>query len=63
MKLDITTTITLAYLLGRLELLGGSVLAGNNCVKHEFSQIVRTLNKLGVLNNTQLNSLLKEYIM
>ena len=46
-----------ADLLDRLELLGGSILAGNNGVKHEFS------NKLGVLNNTQLNSLLKEYVI
>ena len=52
-----------AELLDRLELLGGSILAGNNGVKNEFSKIPHTLNKLGVLNNTQLNSLLKEYIM
>ena len=51
-----------ADLLDRLELLGGSILAGNNSVKNEFSQIVHTLNKLGVLNNNQLNNLLKEYI-
>ena len=47
----------------RLELLGGTILAGNNGVKNEFSKIAHTLNKLGVLNNTQLNNLLKEYIM
>ena len=52
-----------ADLLDRLELLGGSILAGNNGVKNEFSQIVDTLNKLGVLNNIQLNNLLKEYII
>ena len=46
-----------------LELLGGSILAGNNGVKNEFSQIVHTLNKLGVLNNNQLHNLLKEYIL
>ena len=50
-----------ADLLDRLELLGGSILAGNNGVKNEFSQIVHTLNKLGVLNNNQLNDLLKKY--
>ena len=50
-------------LLDRLELLGGSILAGNNGVKNEFSKIAHTLNKLGVLNNTQLNSLIKQYIM
>ena len=51
-----------ADLLDRLELLGGYILAGNNGVKNEFSQIVHTLNKLGVLNNNQINNLLKEYI-
>ena len=49
-----------ADLLDRLELLGRSILAGNNGVKNEFSKIA---NKLGVLNNTQLNSLLKEYVI
>ena len=52
-----------ADLLDGLELLGESILAGNNGVKNEFSQIVHTLNKLGVLNNNQLNNLLKEYII
>ena len=52
-----------ADLLDRLELLGGSILAGNNGVKNEFSEIAHTLNKLGVLNNTQLNSLLKENVI
>ena len=52
-----------ADLLDRLELLGGSILAGNNGVKNEFSRIDHTLNKIGVLNNDQLNNLLKEYIM
>ena len=50
-------------LLDRLELLGGSILAVNNGVKNKFSKIAHTLNKLGVLNNNQLNSLLKEYIL
>ena len=52
-----------ADLLDTLELLGGSILAGNNGVKNEFSKIAHTLNKLGVLNNNQLNNLLKEYII
>ena len=51
-----------ADLLDRLELLGGSILAGNNGANHEFSKISHTLSKLGVLNNNQLNSLLKEYL-
>ena len=50
-------------LLDRLELLGGSILAGNNGVKNEFSEIAHTLNKLGVLNNNQPNSVLKEYVI
>ena len=50
-------------LFDRLELLGGSILAGNDGVKNEFSQIAHTLNKLGVLNNEQFNDLLKEYII
>ena len=50
-----------ADLLDRLELLGGSILAGNNGVQNEFWKIAHTLNKLGVLNNNQLNNLLKEY--
>ena len=50
-------------LFSRLELLGGSMQAGNNGVKNEFSQIAHTLNHLGVLNNTQLNSLLKKYVI
>ena len=52
-----------ADLLDRLELLGESILAGNNGVKNEFFKIAHTLNKLGVLNNNQLNSLLKEYVI
>ena len=50
-------------LLDRLELLGGSILAGNNGAKNEFSKIAHILNKLGVLNNNPLNSLIKPYIM
>ena len=53
---------TMLYMV-RLELLGGSILAGNNGVKNKFSKIAHTLNKLGVLNNNQLNSLIKQYIM
>ena len=50
-------------LLSRLELLSGSILAGNDGVKNEFTQIVHVLNKLGVLNNNQLNDLLREYVI
>ena len=49
-------------LLTRLELLGGSVLAGNNGVIPEFSQIVYLLNQMKVITKKQLNDLLKNYI-
>ena len=41
-------------LLDRMELLGGSILAGNNGVKNEFSQIAHKLNQLGTIPNKQL---------
>ncbi|XP_068697740.1 uncharacterized protein [Montipora foliosa] len=50
-------------LLSRLELLGGSILAGNNGVKNEFSAVAHALNKLGVLDNDRLNDLLREYVI
>ena len=40
-----------------------SIMAGNDRVKDEFTQIAHTLNKLGVINNNQLNDLIKEYII
>ena len=49
-------------LLDRLELLGGSILAGNNGVIPEFSQIAHLLNQMGVVTKKQLNDLLKKYI-
>lgn len=52
-------------LLSRLELLGGSMSAGNDSsdVREEFTNIVYLLNKLNVINNKQMNDLLKEYII
>ena len=50
-------------LIDRMELLGGSILAGNNGVKEEFSQIAHKLNQLGLINNKQLIDLLQQYIM
>ena len=47
----------------RMELLGGSILAGNDSLKNEFTQIAHTLNKLGVIDNNQLNDLLREYVI
>ena len=49
-------------LLKRLELLGGSILAGNNGVLQEFSQIAHLLNQMKVITKKQLNELLKTYI-
>ena len=50
-------------LLKRLELLGGSILAGNNGVIPEFSQIAHLLNQMKVISKKQLNNLLKNYIL
>ena len=49
-------------LLNRLELLGGSILAGNNGVIPEFSQIAHLLNQMKVISKKQLNDLIKTYI-
>ena len=49
-------------LLKRLELHGGSILAGNNGVIPEFSQIAHLLNQMKVISKKQLNDLLKSYI-
>ena len=50
-------------LLDRLELLGGSILAGNNGVLQEFSQIAHLLNQMKVITKKLLNDLLKKYIL
>ena len=49
-------------LLKRLELLGGSILAGNNGVIPEFSQIAHLLNQMKVISKKQLNDLLKIFL-
>ena len=49
-------------LLKRLELLGGSLSAGNNGVLPEYIQIAHRLRDLGVVTNNQLNALLRKYI-
>ena len=49
-------------LLNRLELLGGSLAAGNNGVLSEYIQIAHRLRDLGVVTNNQLNALLRKYI-
>ena len=50
-------------LLDRMELPGGSILAGNDSVKNEFSQIAHKLNQLGMISDKQLNELLKTYVL
>ena len=50
-------------LLDRLELLAGSIFAGNNGVKREFSQISHLLHQLKIITKKQLNDLLKKYIL
>ena len=50
-------------LLSRLELLGGSIAAGNDLVKERFTQTAHTLNEIGVINNYQLNKFIKEYVI
>ena len=50
-------------LLERLELLSGSILALNNGVLQEFSQIAHLLNQMKVITKKQLNDLLKKYIL
>ena len=49
-------------LLHRLELLNGSLVAGNNGVLPEFIQITHRLRDLGIITNNQLNSLLRKVI-
>ena len=51
-------------LLSRLELLGGSMSAGNdsNDVREEFVNIAHMLNKLKVINNKQMNDIMKNYL-
>ena len=50
-------------LVNRLELLAGSIIAGNNGVKQEFSQIAHLLHQLKVISKKTLNDLIKKYIL
>ena len=49
-------------LLKRLELLGGSLAAGNNGVLFEYIQIAHRLRDLAVFTKNQLNKMLKKYV-
>ena len=50
-------------LVKRLELIAGSIIAGNNGVKQQFSQIAHLLHQLKVISKKTLNDLLKKYIL
>ena len=49
-------------LLNRLELLDGSLRAGNNGALPEYIQIAHRLEDIGIVSSTQVNELLKKYI-
>lgn len=51
------------YLMDRLQLLGGSIMAGNNSVKDEFSQIAHKMFQLGIIGKKKLNDLLNVYVL
>ena len=46
----------------RLNLLGGSIIAGYDSIKNEFSEVAHTLHKLGAFPNEVLNSLLTKFL-
>ena len=50
-------------LIDRMELLGGSISAGNDGAKSEFSEIAHKLYQIGKIDNNQLNDLLKDYVI
>ena len=50
-------------LIDRMELLGGGILAGNNALTDEFSEIVHKLHQLGKIDKGTLNKLLKVYVI
>ena len=50
-------------LIDRMELLGGSIMAGNDGAKSEFSEIAHKLFQLGKIDNGKLNDLLQVYVI
>ena len=48
-------------LFDRLHLLGGSIMAGNDSAKNEFSEVAHTLHKHGAFSSEVLNSLLSKF--
>ena len=51
-----------AQLFDRLELLAGSISAGNNGVANEFTEIIHVLRNMGILSQTVLNKLLRKFV-
>ena len=49
-------------LFDRLHLLGGSIIAGSNSAKYEFSEVAHTLHKLGAFPSEDLNCLLRKFL-
>ena len=49
-------------LFDRLHLLGGSIMAGNNSAKNEFSEVAHTLHKLDLFPSEVLNSPLSKFL-
>ena len=54
------TGIYTNQLIDRLKLLGGSIMAGNNGVVPEFTQIANYLNSIKVLPTKELNKMMKK---
>ena len=50
-------------LINRMELLGGSIMAGNDGAKSEFSEIAHKLFQLGMIDTRKLNDLLQAYVI
>ena len=49
-------------LIDKMELLGGAIMAGNDGVKSEFSEIVHKLYQLGKIDSDELNDLLEVFM-
>ena len=54
------TGIYTNQLIDRLKLLGGSIMAGNNGVVPQFTQIAKYLNSIKVLPTKELNKMMKK---
>lgn len=52
-----------AQLFDGLELLAGSISAGNNGVANEFTEIAHFLRSMGLLSQKDLNNLLRKFVL